>query len=219
MLCMILHSFRHLIKHQSFVLRAVAIQHNEDGKEHKTKFAPNFDFSKWTQDMILNLKLENRAQVLELMLKLAQTFEAAGKSFVETAPAQANLGDCVMFPTDMCHAAAAPQHESLPRVTSYMSFVPKVVVDDRKWSPLLEALFTSEHVCDRRTMVDPFLLTKMMTMHGEDPIVAQKAVDWLTYGKHALVKGNALKHNIDRAATHLIDLYRSRMAQANVLRM
>ena len=52
MLCMILHSFRHLIKHQSFVLRAVAIQHNEDGKEHKTKFAPNFDFSKWTKDMM-----------------------------------------------------------------------------------------------------------------------------------------------------------------------
>ena len=219
MLCMILHSFRHLIKHQSFVLRAVAIQHNEDGKEHKTKFAPNFDFSKWAQKMILNLKQQELAKVLLLMKELAQTFEAAGQSFVETEPEKANLGDCVMFPADVCHAAAAPQRESFPRVTSYMSFVPKVVVDDPKWSPLLETLFTSEHVFDRRTMVDPFLLTKMMTVHGEDPIVAQKAADWLTYGKHALVKGNALKHNIDRAVTHLIDLYRSRMARTNVLGM
>jgi hypothetical protein len=176
------------------VLRAVAVQHNDDGKEHKTKFAPNFDFSRWAQDMILNLKLEKSDQVLNLMFKLAQTFEAAGKSFAETAPAQANLGDCVMFPTDMCHAAAAPQHAIFPRVTSYMSFVPKVVVDDPKWSPLLETLFSSEHVYDRRTMVDPYLLTKMMTMHGEDPIVAQKAADWLTYGKNALIKGHTLSH-------------------------
>jgi hypothetical protein len=34
----------------------------------------------------------------------------------------------------------------------------------------------------------------MMTMHGEDPIVAQKAAYWLTYGKGALVKGHALNH-------------------------
>ena len=99
-----------------------------------------------------------------------------------------------MFPSDVCHAAAAPQSETFPRVTSYMSFVPKVVVEDAKWSPLLETLFSSEHVCDRRTMVDPYLLTKMMTMHGEDPIVAQKAADWLTHGKDALVKGHALNH-------------------------
>ena len=176
------------------MLRAVALQHNDDGKEHKTKFAPSFDFSKWAQEMIRSLKLENRDEVLGLMLKLAQTFVAAGANFVETAPEKANLGDCVMFPSDVCHAAAAPQSETFPRVTSYMSFVPKVVVEDAKWSPLLETLFSSEHVCDRRTMVDPFLLTKMMTMHGEDPIVAQKAADWLTNGKHALVKGHALNH-------------------------
>ena len=220
MLCMVLHSFPHLIKHQSFVLRAVAIQHNEDGKEHKTKFAPNFDFSKWAQEMILNLKQQERAQVLLLMKELAETFEAAGQSFVETAPEKANLGDCVMFPADVCHAAAAPQRKSFPRVTSYMSFVPKVVVDDPKWSPLLETLFSAEHVCDRRTMVDPFLLTKMMTMHGEDPIVAQKAADWLTHGKTALVKGHALNHRSRLSkVTRLIDLYRSHMAQTNVLGM
>ena len=79
------------------MLRAVAIQHNEDGKEHKTKFAPNFDFSKWARKMILNLKQQERAKVLLLMKELAETFEAAGQSFVETEPEKANLGDC------MCH--------------------------------------------------------------------------------------------------------------------
>ena len=173
------------------MLCAVAVQHNEDKKEQKTKFAPNFNFSTWAKAMISFLKLEQRNEVFQLMKQLAGAFTWAGKSF-ETTSDKANLGDCVVFPSDMLHAAAAPQQILSRRVVSYYSFVPKVVIDDPQWTPLLETLFSAEHVLDRRTMVDPNMLTQMMSVHGEDPLVEQKAYQWLSNGKSALVKGRVL---------------------------
>jgi hypothetical protein len=175
----------------TFLLCAVAVQHNDDKKEHKTKFAPNFNFSIWAKAMISSLKLEKRNDVLGLMQQLANAFTKAGETFEKTSE-KANLGDCVVFPSDMLHAAAAPQQIMSRRVVSYYSFVPKVVIDDPQWTPLLETLFSAEHVLDRRTMVDPNMLTQMMSVHGEDPLVEQKAYQWLRYGKSALVKGRVL---------------------------
>jgi hypothetical protein len=175
----------------TFLLCAVAVQHNDDKTEHKTKFAPNFNFSIWAKAMISSLKLEKRSEVFQLMEQLANAFTQAGKSFEKTSE-KANLGDCVVFPSDMLHAAAKPQQIMSRRVVSYYSFVPKVVIDDPQWTPLLETLFSAEHVLDRRTMVDPNMLTQMMSVHGEDPLVEQKAYQWLRYGKSALVKGRVL---------------------------
>jgi ectoine hydroxylase-related dioxygenase (phytanoyl-CoA dioxygenase family) len=69
------------------------------------------------------------------------------QSQLEEAPNKAQRGDAVVFLSDIFHAGAAPvvvenaTAEEGPRVTSYLQFVPTVVVQNPEWWPLLETLY------------------------------------------------------------------------------
>ena len=112
--------------------------------------------------MITNIKNEDTNRVLEELQTLAKQLQDK-QSELGTNPRQAKLGDAVVFASDEFHAGAAPfvnedagdKFEDYPRVMSYMEFAPKVVVEEEKWWPLLETLYNSEEVFDRRSMVDP----------------------------------------------------------------
>ena len=138
--------------------------------------------------MITSIKNEDTNGVLEKLQTLAkQLQDKQSELIIRTNPRQAKLGDAVVFASDEFHAGAAPfvnevagdKFSDFPRVMSYMQFAPKVVVEEEKWWPLLETLYNSEEVFDRRSMVDPRMLRDMMILHGEDPLVVQQAVRWL----------------------------------------
>ena len=136
--------------------------------------------------MITNIKNEDKNKVLGELQTLAKLLQDK-QSELGTNPRQAKLGDAVVFASDRFHAGAAPfvnedagdKFEDYPRVMSYMEFAPKVVVEEKKWWPLLKTLYNSEEVFDRRSMVDPRMLLNMMELHGEDPLVVQQARRWL----------------------------------------
>ena len=172
---------------------AVAVHHSPDGQQHKTIFrSPHEDFksSEWVAKLIKLIKEENGGGVLCELSTLAQQLQN-NQQQLGAAARKANRGDAVIFPSTTFHAAAAPivalndTAEDLPRVTSYMMFAPKVVVENKEWWPLLRTLYDSEHVFDRRTMAGPTTLVRIMLLHGEDPLVVEQAQHWLD----ALTKG------------------------------
>ena len=134
--------------------------------------------------LIALIKKEDREGVLSTLERLAELLQT-NQTQLEVAPKKAQRGDAVAFPSDLFHAGAAPvvaenaTAEDCPRVTSYLQFVPTVVVQNAEWWPLLETLYDSEHVFDRRTMVGPFQLAHIMSLHGEDPLVVEHAEHWL----------------------------------------
>ena len=134
--------------------------------------------------MIKLIKEENGGGVLFELSTLAQQLQN-NQQQLGAAARKADRGDAVIFPSTTFHAAAAPivdlndTAEDLPRVTSYMMFAPKVVVENKEWWPLLRTLYDSEHVFDRRTMVGPTMLLRLMALHGEDPLVVAHAEHWL----------------------------------------
>jgi hypothetical protein len=140
--------------------------------------------------LIKLIKEENGEGVLFELSTLAQQLQN-NQQQLGAAARKANRGDAVIFPSTTFHAAAAPivalndTAEDLPRVTSYMMFAPKVVVENKEWWPLLRTLYDSEHVFDRRTMAGPTTLVRIMLLHGEDPLVGEQAQHWLA----ALTKG------------------------------
>ena len=174
------------------LLCAVAVHHSPDGRQHKTIFRPEgFDCSVFMANMIELIKTEDREKVCSEMKQVAELLQKKEKELGNNEHGEfANTGDAVIFRSDVLHAGAAPlSKEEFPRITSYMQFVPKVVVKNEEWWPLLGTLYSSEHVFDRRTMVDPFVLVKMMDFYGEDPLLLEQARHWLMDGENALHKG------------------------------
>jgi hypothetical protein len=139
--------------------------------------------------MIELIKAEDRDGVCTEMQQLAELLQTKEKELGNDGK-RADRGDAVIFRSDLLHAAPAPLFmEDYPRITSYMQFVPKVVVENEEWWPLLGTLYSSESVFDRRTMVDPFQLVKMMSFSGEDPLMLEQARHWLMDGENAPHKG------------------------------
>ena len=172
------------------LLCAVAVHHSPDGRQHKTIFPPpeGFDCSVFMAKMIELIKTEDRDGVCSEMKHVAELLQKKEKELGNNE--RADTGDAVIFRSDVLHAGAAPlSKEEFPRITSYMQFVPKVVVENEEWWPLLGTLYSSEHVFDRRTMVDPFVLVKMMDFYGEDPLLLEQARHWLMDGENAPHKG------------------------------
>lgn len=140
--------------------------------------------------MITLVKKEDREGVLSELGNLATLLQTKQNQHGK-ALTTANRGDAVIFPSDVFHAGAAPvvapngSAEDYPRVTSYMQFVPKVLIECEEWRPLLRTLYNAEEVFDRRTMAGPTTLLRIMSLHGEDPLVVEQAGDWLD----ALTKG------------------------------
>jgi predicted Zn-ribbon and HTH transcriptional regulator len=168
------------------LLCAVAVHHATNG-QHKTIFRvpeEGFKTSVFVAKLIALIKKEDREGVLSTLEHLAELLQK-NQTQLEEAPNKAQRGDAVVFPSDVFHAGAAPvvaenaTAEEGPRVTSYLQFVPTVVVQNAEWWPLLETLYDSEHVFDRRTMVSPLQLAHLMTLHGEDPLVVEHAEHWL----------------------------------------
>ena len=169
---------------------AVAVHHSYHAQNKTLFVAPceNFKASEFVANLIMLIKSENRDGVFkELELgKLAKQLQQ-NQNGLDVAEKQrkAKQGDAVIFPSDVFHAAAAPvvayndKPEDFPRVTSYMQFVPKPVVEEREWRPLLRTLYNAEVVFDRRTMVGPSQLLTMLTQHGENPLVVERARLWL----------------------------------------
>ena len=169
------------------VLCAVAVQHSSNGNQHKTIFQSpeeGFKTSEFVAKLITLVKKEDRKGVCEELGNLAKLLQKE-QSQLGKSSRKANRGDAVVFPSDVFHAGAAPvvaegeEAEDNPRVTSYMMFAPTVVVENKEWWPLLRTLYDSEVVFDRRTMVGPTMLLRMMTLHGEDPLVVAHAEHWL----------------------------------------
>ena len=169
------------------VLCAVSVQHSPNGKQHKTIFRSpeeGFKTSEFVAKLITLVKKEDREGVLSELGNLATLLQTKQTQHGK-ALTNANRGDAVIFPSDVFHAGAAPvvaenaTAEDCPRVTSYLQFVPTVVVQNAEWWPLLETLYDSEHVFDRRSMVGRNQLLLLMNLHGEDPLVVEHAGNWL----------------------------------------
>ena len=172
----------------------VAVHHSLPG-QHKTIFLSpqdleGFKTSEFVAKLITLVKKEDREGVLSELGNLATLLQTKQTQHGK-ALTNANRGDAVIFPSDVFHAGAAlvvapnTRAEDWPRVTSYMQFVPKVLVECKEWWPLLRTLYNAERVFDRRTMAGPTTLLRIMTLHGEDPLVVEQAEDWLD----ALTKG------------------------------
>ena len=175
------------------LLCAVAVHHSPNG-QHKTIFrspAEGFKTSEFFANLFTLVKKEDREGVFRELGNLATQLQEAQRELGKATPRKAVRGDAVIFPSDVFHAGAAPvvalngSADDFPRVTSYMQFVPKVVVENKEWWPLLRTLYDSEHVFDRRTMAGPTTLVRIMLLHGEDPLVGEQAQHWLD----ALTKG------------------------------
>ena len=167
---------------------AVAVHHSYHAQNKTLFVAPyeNFKASEFVANLIMLIKSEDRDGVFKELGNLAKQLQQ-NQNGLDAAEKQrkANQGDAVIFPSDVFHAAAAPlvayneKPEDFPRVTSYMQFVPKAVVEEREWRPLLRTLYNAEVVFDRRTMVGPSQLLTMLTQHGENPLVVERARLWL----------------------------------------
>ena len=174
------------------LLCAVAVHHSPDERQHKTIFRPEgFDCRVFVAKMIKLIKAEDREKVIIEMQQLAELLQNKEKELGnDTSGERANTGDAVIFRSDVLHAGAAPlSMDEFPRITSYMQFVPKVVVENEEWWPLLGTLYSSENVFDRRTMVDPHELVKMMSFSGEDPLMLEQARHWLVDSENAPYQG------------------------------
>jgi hypothetical protein len=154
------------------------------------------DFAEWAKEMIELIKQEDRQKVLERMNKLANDLEVAQRELLRNCT-NAKRGDAHVFPANGLHAGPGSKaqnqgsHKDFPRVTSYFQFVPVALFEDKVWEPLLRSIYSAEYVLDRRTMVCPNQLTRMLALHGVDPIVVDLAETWLLTGSEPLSDGRA----------------------------
>lgn len=170
------------------MLCAVAVHLSPDRRQHKTIFrSDGFNCSEFVAKIIDLIKSEQSEELCKVMAVLADQLEEKQEDLTKAERDFANRGDAVMFPSDVFHAAAAPHEpeQDFPRITAYMQFVPRIVVENEEWWPLLRTLYSPEEVFDRRTMVAPAVLQTMMRVHSEDPLVVEGAGRWLS----ALCKG------------------------------
>ena len=182
------------------ILRAVAVQHNDD--QYKTHFQPKLlDTDVWASNMIKLLKNGNRGNILNeletLALKLLK--QQAKLKLGHWHGEDAKIADTVMFLSTTMHAAPAPKDATArkkasktfedERVTSYMQFVPRNVLFNNEFRPLIDSLYASEHVFDRRTMVCPYTLISVMKRHGEPLWEVERAEQLLVTGSNPLNAG------------------------------
>jgi hypothetical protein len=161
----------------------------------KTIFRPELlDFANWAKEMIELINQEDREKVLERMNTLADALQLAQRDLLKNCT-NAKRGDAHVFPANGLHAgpgSKAPNQgdpKDYPRVTSYFQFVPVALFEDKVWEPLLRSIYSAEYVLDRRTMVCPNQLKRMLALHGVDPIVVDRAETWLLTGSEPLVYG------------------------------
>lgn len=153
-------------------LRAVVL-HFTEGQD-KTTFLPQFfDFKDWSTKMLqwLNNPEMHRAELLDQMCALASNLEQVQAKLTEDGGAfrvdqgPTKIADVAVFCSTTLHAAAARKRDT-DRVTAYMQLVPKIVVESEEYKGLLKTRYAAEYVLDRRTMVQPQFLVKMMAHHG-----------------------------------------------------
>ena len=140
--------------------------------------------------MIKLLKNGNREDILNeldtLALKLQKQQAELGRG------EDAKIADTVMFLSTTMHAAPAPKATNASedkRVTSYMQFVPRNVLSNNEFRPLIDSLYASENVFDRRTMVCPYTLISVMKRHGEPLVEVERAEQLLVTGSNPLNAG------------------------------
>jgi hypothetical protein len=185
-------------------LRAVAVQHNDD--QYKTHFQPKLlNTDVWASNIIKLLKDGNREDILNALKTLALKLQEQQTKLEQGRGEDAKIADTVMFLSTTMHAAPAPKDAaSAPkdataqkasnasedeRVTSYMQFVPRNVLSNNEFRPLIDSLYASEHVFDRRTMVCPYTLISVMKRHGEPLWEVERAEQLLVTGSNPLNAG------------------------------
>jgi hypothetical protein len=180
------------------ILRAVAVQHNDD--QYKTHFQPKLlDTDVWASNMIKLLKNGNREDILNALKTLALKLQEQQTKLEQGRGEDAKIADTVMFLSTTMHAAPAPKDATArkkasktfedERVTSYMQFVPRNVLFNNEFRPLIDSLYASEHVFDRRTMVCPYTLISVMKRHGEPLWEVERAEQLLVTGSNPLNAG------------------------------
>jgi hypothetical protein len=180
------------------ILRAVAVQHNDN--QYKTHFQPDLlDTDVWASNMIKLLKNENRDDILNDLETLALKLLEQQTELELGHGEDAKIADTVMFLSTTMHAAPAPKDATArkkasktfedERVTSYMQFVPRNVLSNNEFRPLIDSLYASENVFDRRTMVCPYTLISVMKRHGEPLWEVERAEQLLVTGSNPLNAG------------------------------
>ena len=178
-------------------MRAVAVQHNDN--QYKTHFQPELlDTDVWASNMIKLLKNGNREDILNALKTLALKLQEQQTKLEQGRGEDAKIADTVMFLSTTMHAAPAPKDATArkasktfedERVTSYMQFVPRNVLSNNEFRPLIDSLYASEHVFDRRTMVCPYTLISVMKRHGEPLWEVERAEQLLVTGSNPLTAG------------------------------
>jgi hypothetical protein len=179
------------------ILRAVAVQHNDN--QYKTHFQPELlDTDVWASNMIKLLKNGNRENILIALETLALNLQEQQIKLEQGRGEDAKIADTVMFLSTTMHAAPAPKDATArkasktfedERVTSYMQFVPRNVLSNNEFRPLIDSLYASENVFDRRTMVCPYTLISVMKRHGEPLWEVERAEQLLVTGSNPLTAG------------------------------
>jgi hypothetical protein len=179
------------------ILRAVAVQHNDN--QYKTHFQPDLlDTDVWASNMIKLLKNGNRENILIALETLALNLQEQQIKLEQGRGEDAKIADTVMFLSTTMHAAPAPKDATArkasktfedERVTSYMQFVPRNVLSNNEFRPLIDSLYASENVFDRRTMVCPYTLISVMKRHGEPLWEVERAEQLLVTGSNPLTAG------------------------------
>jgi hypothetical protein len=179
------------------ILRAVAVQHNDN--QYKTHFQPDLlDTDVWASNMIKLLKNGNRDDILIALETLALNLQEQQIKLEQGRGEDAKIADTVMFLSTTMHAAPAPKDATArkasktfedERVTSYMQFVPRNVLSNNEFRPLIDSLYASENVFDRRTMVCPYTLISVMKRHGEPLWEVERAEQLLVTGSNPLTAG------------------------------
>ena len=180
------------------ILRAVAVQHNDN--QYKTHFQPDLlDTDVWASNMIKLLKNGNRDDILIALETLALNLQEQQIKLEQGRGEDAKIADTVMFLSTTMHAAPAPKDATarkkasktfeIERVTSYMQFVPRNVLSNNEFRPLIDSLYASENVFDRRTMVCPYTLISVMKRHGEPLWEVERAEQLLVTGSNPLNAG------------------------------
>ena len=179
------------------ILRAVAVQHNDN--QYKTHFQPDLlDTDVWASNMIKLLKNGNRENILIALETLALNLQEQQIKLEQGRGEDAKIADTVMFLSTTMHAAPAPKDATArkasktfedERVTSYMQFVPRNVLSNNEFRPLIDSLYASENVFDRRTMVCPYTLLSVMKRHGEPLWEVERAEQLLVTGSNPLNTG------------------------------
>ena len=149
--------------------------------------------------MIKLLKNENRDDILNDLETLALKLLEQQTELELGHGEDAKIADTVMFLSTTMHAAPAPKDATArkkasktfedERVTSYMQFVPRNVLFNNEFRPLIDSLYASEHVFDRRTMVCPYTLISVMKRHGEPLWEVERAEQLLVTGSNPLNAG------------------------------